>query len=230
MLLFNMKYQVFYLLLIITLFSYGQKENSIYPNFIGKSFSEITKDSDWNILKEASGDLNNDKLDDIVMVLESKDSIPEKRCNYCKLLKNKPRIILVLLNTKGTQRVIIQNNKFIARGDEGGMSTYIEPEISIEKNLLTIYYQFTRTNQSYTFEFNNNKMFIAKGKGIGVHSASGDFESHVVDFKTKNITIETGNISEEYSKMKEIKLTAEPKCLSEFKKMYDWEVEKNIYL
>jgi len=70
-------------------------------------------------------------MEDYALILESKDSVFEKRCSSCYVLKNKPRIILVFFNQNGNQEVIIQNNRFIARGDEGGMEAYIEPELSV---------------------------------------------------------------------------------------------------
>ena len=134
----------------------SQDTKTIYPNFIGQNLNSIENNTDWKILQKSSGDLNKDGLADYAVILESKDSIPIKKCSDCKLFKNKPRIILVILNQNGNETVIIQNNKFIALGDQGGMLPYLEPEISIKNEFLNIYYQYTRSNQSYTFEFQNS--------------------------------------------------------------------------
>ena len=62
---------------------------------------------------------------------------------------------------------------------------------------MNIYYQFTCSNQSYTFEFDNSHMVIIKAVSNGVHSASGNFENDKYDFKKGEIISETGNISQE---------------------------------
>jgi len=116
-----MKKRFIILFLCFYILGFSQNKDSLYPNFVGKHLIEIKQNPDWKLLEKVSGDLDDDDLDDMVLILESKDSIPEKRCLDCKLLKNKPRIILVLFNLDGKQKVKIQNNEFIARGDEGGM-------------------------------------------------------------------------------------------------------------
>jgi hypothetical protein len=73
----------------------------------------------------------------------------------------------------------------------------LEPKLSIENGLLKIYYQFTRSNQSYTFEFNNNQMVIIHPESNGVESAIGNFENDKYYFKKGEIISETGNISNE---------------------------------
>jgi hypothetical protein len=218
------------LFLSFCVLGYSQYNESIYPNFIGQNLNTIENNSDWKMLQKSSGDLNKDGLNDFVLILESKDSILEKRCSDCKLLKNKPRIIVVLINQNSNEKAIIQNNKFIARGNEGGMLPYLEPELSIENGLLTIYYQFTRSNQSYTFEFNNNLMEIIKAESNGVHSASGNFENDKYDFKKGEIISEIGNISQEKVETEIIKFNIKPKSLSEFGEMSDWEIAENKYL
>lgn len=218
------------LLLLICAVVYSQNDKSNYPNFIGQNLKVIENNSDWIVLQKSSGDLNNDGLNDYAIILESKDSILEKRCSSCKLLKNKTRIIVVLLDQNEKEKVITQNNSFIARGDEGGMLPHLEPELSIENGLMTIYYQYTRANQSYTFQLKNNRMEILKAESNGIHSASGNYENEKYDFTKGEIIIETGNISTEKTIKDVIKIDVKPKLLSEFGKMYDWKVIENKYL
>ncbi|MCM4161622.1 hypothetical protein FHG64_05705 [Antarcticibacterium flavum] len=212
------------LFLILSLSGYSQEKESSYPHFIGQPLSFVESHPDWEILKSSTGDLDEDGQNDIALIIESKDSIPEKRCSSCYLRNNKPRIILIFLNKDGYQNVIIQNNEFIARGDEGGMATYIEPELSITNGLLNIFYQYTRSNQSYTFELLEDRMEIIGAKSNGVHSASGNFESVEYDFKEGKIITETGHISQEKLKTEIQKINIKPKSLSEFGKMYEWQV------
>lgn len=226
-----MKEQI--LIVTFTLFyllGYSQNNEMKYPDFIGQNLSSIENNTDWEILRKAAGDLDNDQLEDLTIILESKDSIPEKRCTGCNSLKKKARIILVLLNKNGDKNVIIQNNRFIARGDEGGMAYYIEPELEIENQLLTIFYQYTRSNQSYTFEFKNGQMVIISAESNGVESASGNFESDKFDFIKGEILTKTGNVSQEADSTGIIKINIKPKSLSDFENMYEWKIAENKYL
>ncbi|SDS52710.1 hypothetical protein SAMN05216503_3346 [Polaribacter sp. KT25b] len=226
-----MKTRIFTILfLVLCVLGFSQNNESNYPNFIGLNIESVKNNLDWEILQNATGDLNKDGFEDYSLIIESKDSVLEKRCSDCFLLKNKARILLVFLNKDGEKKVTIQNNRFIARGDEGGMANYIEPELSIENQLLTIYYQFTRSNQSYTFGFRNDQMEIVRAESNGVESWSGNFESDKYDFIKNVITSEIGNISQDKVKTEIIKINSKPKTLSEFGEMYDWEIAENKYL
>lgn len=224
-----MKLNAILFFLITTILSYSQDIHFDYPHFKGKTLIEIQENSDWSIIKKASGDLNGDTIDDLAIVIEYKNKVFETRCDECRL-KQKPRIILVLLNSVNIHKVIIQNNVFIAREDEGGMLPQISPELSITDKLLTIYYQYTRGNQSYTFKFNKDKMKVLKASSFGVHNNAGDFEGREFDFFKNELKVETGNISDEVFKTKIYKFKIQPKSLSEFGKMYDWKIVENYYL
>jgi len=218
------------ILLFISFIISGQNEESIYPDFKNKTHSEVVENDKWKILVSCHGNLNSDNQKDLVLILESKDSILEKRCNSCKRLKNKIRIILILINDNNVQRVIVQNNVFIARPNEGGMARYIEPEVSILNKHLNIFYQYTRGYTIYTFEKKNDDMLLIKAISSGV--SGGVFEMDNFDFQTMIFTSETSKISEDFTKSVTIpiKLNTGLKKLSEFKEMYEWEVAKNKYL
>lgn len=227
----SMKKLIFKLLMAFLCVSvYSQNNDYRYPDFIGQDLQSVENNPDWKILQKSSGDLNKDGLNDYALILESKDSLIEKRCANCYLLKSKPRIILILLDQNKYEEVIIQNNEFIARGDEGGMVPYLEPELSIKNGLLNILYQFTRSNQSYTFEFINDQLELICAEDNGVHSASGNFENIKYDFKEGEIITKTGNISQDHLKTEVTKININPKSLSEFGRMYEWEVIKDKYL
>lgn len=226
-----MKNLIFFFL-FTNLFALGfsQDNAALYPDFREQDLNSIEKNTEWNVLNRATGDLNKDGLSDYALILESQNSILEKRCGDCKMVKSKPRIIVVLLGQNIGEKVIIQNNEFIIRDYEGGMTPDLQPEISIENSLLTIHYQFTRSNQSYTFSFQNNLMEIIKAESHGVHNALGDFESDVYDFKQGVILSESGNIGQEKVVSKEIRFDTQPKSLSELGRMSTWKIAENKYL
>ena len=226
-----MKTRIFtIIILVISFVGFSQSKEFQYPEFIDQSVRNILGSQEWEVLTQTTGDLNKDGLNDKALILQSKDSIKEKRCESCYFLKSKPRIIIVALYKNDEYKIITQNNRFIARGDEGGMLPYLEPELSIKDGQLKIYYQFIRSNQSYTFEYKKGDFIIVSAESNGVHSASGNFENDKFDFFEKKITSTTGNISEKQDLIKIIKFNSKPKSLSKFNEMGSWEITENKFL
>jgi hypothetical protein len=218
------------LFLIFNNIGYSQIKESLYPDFINQSLVTITSNKNWKVLTKVDGDLNNDQLNDKVIVLESKDSILEKRCDKCKSSLNKARILLILIKKNGSHKVEIQNNKFIARSNEGGMAPYLEPELSIEEGNLNIFYQYTRSQQSYSFKMIKTKMTIINAMSISTHAATGDFEHDFYDFLKNKIISKKGNISNDKETIEIINFNSSAKPLSEFKEMYEWEITSNKFI
>jgi len=205
-----------------------------HPNFMGRSIREVENNPDWKVLRKAKGDLNKDGLLDAAIILESKDSILTETSyhSFPDLRKNKPRIVLVLINQNNRTKVISQNNKFIALGDEGGMLMDLEPDLAIENGLLTITYQFTRSVFCYTFEYNNDCMMIKYVKGSEWGGAGSVHDDFFYDF-TRNEIIEKSKRIYPFdtswtSKIK--KFNDKAKCLSEFGYMCDWVIAEIYYL
>ncbi|SHG67008.1 hypothetical protein [Winogradskyella jejuensis] len=210
--------------------SFSQEKEYEYPNFINRSLKQVLSNSDWIVIDKSLGDLNADKMEDIALILESKNEVLERRCSSCKIKKNKARIIVVFLKSGDSYKVVIQNNTFIARHDEGGMTLHLSPIINIQNDLLTVFYHYTRDFQSYTFQFTNNMMSIFSAESMSVNASTGNFVHDKYDFKKLQLITEEGNISNEESKVDVLKLNVKPKLLSEFKTMYDWKVLENKYL
>ncbi|WP_020404807.1 hypothetical protein [Gracilimonas tropica] len=124
--------------LLFSFTAFGQTNETVYPDFLGDGLSEVLLNKDWIVIERAEGYLNHDQTKDIVIVLQSGNHRFRNCAESAKKLADEERIILVLTSENGKTRVTIQNNKFIARPDEGGMACYIEPEISIDNKQLTI--------------------------------------------------------------------------------------------
>lgn len=235
-----------YFLLFISFFSvmivFAQEDKPTpYPDFIGQELSAIEEHSDWNVLEKAIGDLNHDTKDDVAIVIESKEDFIEVRCKDCPTSLSKARILLVFFCENDTFKVHTQNNVFIPRSDEGGMSSMIEPELSIEANQLIILQQYTRSDTRYVFELHKDQFMILLAESNSVHAASGDTENCVFDFTKSEIAITKGNIAneeelgnEDEEGIKEkttiIKFDKKPKSLAEFGIMYEWEIVEYRYL
>lgn len=224
-----------------TLMIFAQEEKPTeYPNFTGKTLAEIEKDKNWYVLEKATGDLNKDGKDDVVIVIESKEDFIEIRCADCPTSLSKARIVLVFLCMNDTYKVHTQNNVFIPRSDEGGMSAMIAPDLSIAANQLTIAQQYTRSDVRYVFELQEDQFMIIFSESNSVHAASGDTEICAFDFTKNEIVITKGNIANEEELGNEeedikekttiIKFDKKPKSLSEFGIMYEWEIAEYRYL
>jgi hypothetical protein len=111
------------------------------------------------------------------------------------------------------------------------MLPYLEPEIKIFNQELSIYYQYTRSNTKYNFKFINKELHLISASDNYTHSATGNYEHNIYNFIKRNLTTISGNISknENIEKHKEIKLNTLKK-LSELGVMYDWEVVENKFL
>ena len=211
-------------LILFLSFLTGFSQN--YPNFSNKTLKDVLNNSEWIIYNKTEGFLNNDKTKDFALIIESKDSLLEHRTGYIPRRIN-ARILLVLINNK----VIIQNNTFIPRKDEGGMN-FVMPELSIKNRKLKIHIEYLRANTSYFFEFKNCNMNLIEADSYHRHPVSGNYEIEHYDFKNKILSVESGNISESKELYKKIpfKLKEGLKKLSELTEMYEWEVLKNRYL
>lgn len=218
------------LVLLCCSWAMAQDLDTSYPDFTGKSLLEIQEQKDWFPFLVAKGNLDEDGQEDVVIVLESRDSIPEKRCSSCYVQKNKARILLVLIAENGTARVTLQNNKFIARADEGGMLTDFAPEIAVKGGRLEIYYELLKGYITYTFVMDNDEPVLATAKTVGV---SGDImEASSYDFIKKILVVKRGHISEKDTAKQSFsfELPKGLKKLSDFQQMYEWEVLENHYL
>lgn len=219
----------------------AQEKPTEYPDFIGQELTTIEKNEHWSVIEKVTGDLNKDGKDDVAIVIESKEDFIEIRCTDCPTSLSKARIVLVFLHKDDTLKVHTQNNVFIPRSDEGGMSSMIEPELNIEANQLTISQQYTRSDVRYVFELQENQFMMIFSESNSVHAASGDTENCVFDFTKNEIVITKGNISNEEEAFENeeegrkekttiIKFDKKAKSLSEFGIMHEWEIAEYRYL
>ncbi|MAZ27830.1 MAG: hypothetical protein CL868_12235 [Cytophagaceae bacterium] len=221
---------VFTTLFLFLLSCAKAQETVKFPYFQNNTLEDVLDNDDWEVLKRVDGDLNDDSQDDVALILQSKDSVYEKRCESCKLKSTKARILLVFVSKEDSQKLISQNNDFIIRGDEGGMAPYIEPEISIDEGVLKIDNQFTRSRIVYNAKFMDGEFVVSSVSSSGTTAATGAFENHEIDFE-KGIIHETkGFIDEEEFEEKTLPLTASPKKLSEFSEMMNWEIAPYIFI
>ena len=199
-----------------------------YPDFRNKSLSEINDNKKWEIIAEARGELDQDDREDMAMVLQSKDLVAEKRCETCEIQSQKARILLVLLNNGSSLKVVAQNNHFIAREDEGGITKNLKPELSIQNKQLNLYYLFLRGETNYIFEVDNGSVVLVNATKLS--ASHYIYKSETVDFKKGTIVLESRSEKDDPGKMKTITVEKQTRKLSELGMMGTWEVGDGVFL
>ena len=163
----------------------------------------------WKKLIVKKGDLNKDKIDDIVLVIEKNDSINIKKSEStyeASVVHNfNPRIILVLFKDKDSQYNLVAKNEdgFIVsegRSYEEGFEKLASPNndklsdsIAIKNNILHIYTYFEATRSynstEYIFRYQNNR-FELIGLEVNTDGAGGGYlesSNYSFNFSTKKL-------------------------------------------
>jgi hypothetical protein len=170
--------KIFYLLSFICSLSLAAEAISI-PKFPKAGSKAKFVPVDWEILGEASGDLNKDNKDDIVLVLRYKAE---------ETSDESPRILLVLFQTKPDLFALShQSSKAILQKTEGGVMGDPFQEVKIDRgSILLNHYggSSTRWGYSHRFQF-RNKDFLLIGQTITNHDSHKD---EIIEVDTNLIT------------------------------------------
>ena len=179
----------------------------------------------WKKFIVKKGDLNKDKIDDIVLLIQKNDPknfrnaesgymyMPIENANF------NPIIVIVLLKDTNSQyNLVAKNDKgfIVSEGkahEEVLESIEDENSITIKNNTLRIYTYFEAIrgmrSTEYVFRYQNNRLELIglEIKSYGRHSTSGDTEedNYSINFSTKKLERyrSWGNISSD--KIKEEK-------------------------
>ena len=203
-----MKRKLFFILslfLISSIYIFGenfpQKAKTV-NDFIPKGWKEILT---------TNGDLNRDKLEDTVIVIEKEDKKNIKKNDSFgpEELNLNPRILLVLFKQKdGTYVLASKNDKgFIkSEGNDDNPSLMDTlDDIIIKNNVLKIVFNYflsagswwTSTNV-YIFRFQNNVLELIGYESNAYMRNTGEEEGTSINFSTNKAKITTGgNIFEE---------------------------------
>ena len=157
----------------------------------------------WKEILTTNGDLNKDKLEDTVIVIEKDDVLGPDYLNL------NSRILLVLFKQKdGTYILASKNDKgFIQSENDEENPTLMDTltGISIKNNTLRINFDYFLSAGSYsasqtifTFRFQNNRFELIGFDNISFMRNSGEQEEFSINFSTNKIKTTTGgNMFEE---------------------------------
>ena len=203
-----MKRKLFFILslfLISSIYVFGenfpQKAKTV-NDFIPKGWKEILT---------TNGDLNRDKLEDTVIVIEKEDKKNIKKNDGFgpEELNLNPRILLVLFKQKdGTYVLASKNDKGFIKSegnDDNPALMDTLDDIIIKNNILKIVFNYfmsagswwTSTNV-YIFRFQNNVLELIGYESNAYMRNTGEEEGTSINFSTNKAKITTGgNIFEE---------------------------------
>ena len=164
----------------------------------------------WKEILITNGDLNKDKLEDTVIVIEKDDVLGPDYLNL------NPRILLVLFKQKdGTYILASKNNKgFIQSENDDENPTLMDTltDISIKNNTLRINFDYFLSAGSYsasqtifTFRFQNNRFELIGIDNNSFMRNSGEQEEFSINFSTNKMKTTSGRnmFDEKLSKPKE---------------------------
>ena len=202
-----MKRKLFFVLslfLICSIYIFGEDfptKAKTVDNFVPKGWKEILT---------TNGDLNKDKLEDTVIVIEKDDVLGPDYLNL------NPRILLVLFKQKdGTYILASKNDKgFIQSENDEENPTLMDTltGISIKNNTLRINFDYFLSAGSYsasqtvfTFRFQNNRFELIGLDNNSFMRNSGEQEEFSINFSTNKMKTTSGRnmFDEELSKPKE---------------------------
>lgn len=213
-----------------------------YPKIKFKSkILDDLKFNNWKVIHTAYGDLNNDKIQDIALILEYDKEIKEKRAygdNETELIEEfqKPRILAVYFKFFDGYKLALQNNDFILRSEEGGSIGDPLKDIQIKDNTLCITFSGGsnwRWNLNYDFKYQQKQWFLIDAKNRYYHNDSGEMTENSYDFKNRKVTKTSGNLynrnQSNTQELFDLKIKQNP-TLSTLKKPWTWEILPDNFL
>ena len=203
-----MKRKLFFILLLFLI-------SSIYV--FGENFPQKAKTVNdfipkgWKKILTTNGDLNKDKLEDTVIVIEKEDKKNIKKNDGFgpEELNLNPRILLVLFKQKdGTYVLASKNDKGFIKSegnDDNPALMDTLDDIIIKNNVLKIVFNYFMSAGSwwtstdiYIFRFQNNVFELIGYESNAYMRNTGEEEGTSINFSTNKAKITTGgNIFEE---------------------------------
>jgi hypothetical protein len=210
----------------------------------GSSISNFAPNG-WMVLDSATGDLNNDKNNDVAFVLQHRDSVsvvipnPEDISRDTTVMTQPRILVIAFFNTTTKQYDLVeQSNTFILNhDDENMMDPFGKGYISISAGVLKISFinapekdMGASGGTDYQFRYQANEFQLVQAENSITHF-QGATETRSYDFMTKKVEIATndGSGSKDKVQWKTFDFK-EMKTLKTLKEPYNWEIEKDVLL
>jgi len=171
-----MKYFLALIFLSLSLTSYAQPQDFDYPT-VKKSGTDAAAfvPEHWQIIKADTGDLNKDKKDDIVFVMEYIKGYPNIDDHHNKAL---PRVLVVLFQAEEGYSKALQHNKFIMNAAQGGTMGDPFSQLFIRRGVLNIEFMGGSRElwiYDYKFRFQDNDWYLIGHDDKTYDRLTGDY-------------------------------------------------------
>ncbi|MBC8984464.1 hypothetical protein H9X96_01590 [Pedobacter sp. N36a] len=206
----------------------------------GKSLADMVP-AKWKLLDSVSGDLNQDQVKDLAVILEYHQEIRESRAygdNTTDLITEiqKPRILAIYFKTRNGYQLATQNNNFILRSEEGGkMGDPLRP-MGIEQGQLSLSFQGGgewRWKLKYNFKYQEKNWTLEKASNYYYNENSGELTDKQYDFVNQKRMVTTGLGHQSRVVNKTVTQDFPLKNLrtfQSFKKPWTWEISPDEFL
>lgn len=208
----------------------------------GKTIASLVPPT-WKVIDSVRGDLNNDNISDLALVLEFYRPVKENRAygdNETEIITEvqKPRILAIYFrrSASGAYKLVTQNNNFILRSEEGGgMGDPIRP-LRIDSNALSLNFEGGgnwRWKLFYTFKYQDKEWQLTKANNYTWHTGSGEMNDKQYDFVNKKRVTRSGNIADKgpANETFEQALNIETlRTFTSFKKPWTWQLSPDEFL
>lgn len=197
----------------------------------------------WEIYKKACGDLNADKMEDCVIVVNGKLEKFIQKNDFLGTdpFDTNPHILAVLLKDKDGYKLALQNNK-IAAVAEGPTASYPFSEMGIKRGVLEIDFEhfmsaggWGASNTTIKFKQINGEFQIIGADKREFMRNSGEGENRSYDFLTKKIKTVKGNMMDDNPRKvkttwRRLPAKFKARTLATYYGQDSWEIEKDYFL
>lgn len=237
-----MRYLYVVFCLFLAQFSFAQTFS--FPKLLNKGNAiQALIPSNWKLMDTASGDLNNDQVKDLALVLEFEQPITEKRAygdGDTEIIREfqRPRVLAVYFKDKKSGQFIfaMQNNNFMLRSAEGGAMGEPFKALEISNNKLNLHFEGGndwRWKLAYQFKYQNKDWVLTDANNTYYNITSGEMTAKNYDFTNRRMKQTKGNFfnrDQAHEVSEEILYFTQLRTLSTFKKPWTWEITKDNFL
>ena len=184
-------------LFLLPLLSEAQvSENPSLPRS-GNSINSLIP-TGWHLLDSATGDLNKDKLNDLVLIIEADSTVQIMRKDAVEEYEweGNPRILCVYLREKkGGYRFSVQADDLVLWSNEGGMMGDPFTTIVVERGSFQIHFyggSSWRWGADYRFRFQEKEWYLIGATEYSLYLGTGEMGSTDYNLLTGDMEITTG--------------------------------------
>lgn len=204
--------------------SLSLRENKIQDP---ESFKKYIPEN-WSLLQHATGDLNKDGIDDLVLIIQSDQALKldESDDRYFEDFPIYQRSMIIMFGNEDrlTLRPLVKNDAFIIHSEDPNMEDPFQG-VSIERNNLVLKFgvfmsagSWTVSSTSYVFRYQNGDFALIGADASEFHRGSGESVEFSINFLTKKYS---RTVKNEFDESLKPKITWHTFTLSRLKTLTD---------